>query len=226
MGNVFAQSLTAVAVNREINDSAAVAGNIISVASDGSLKRSAVDYDSAMVGVIVDAPILSVEPKSDKTKAVATSGEAQVKVNGNVSAGDFLTSSKTAGVAQKATDSGYVLGKALKAGGSDSLVNVQIEIGYRQVGASATAVSKGFLGTIVSDPAKLKLSFAMILAAIILTGGIVAFIRMVNSGVVAIGRNPLARAQIMRSMFVSGFVVVLIMALGFGAAAAIIFLGK
>lgn len=219
---VFAQSISSVAVNREINDTVS-AGDIISLASDGSFKRSTTAYDTQIVGVVVDTPIISTEPKTDKTKAVASNGEAQVKVTGNIAVGDFLTSSTTAGAAQKATDSGQVLGKALSAG-NGGLVSVQIEIGSRQVGAGS-GKALGFFQSIAADKSKLRLTLAAILAAVVLLGCVVAFIRLVVNGVTAMGRNPLARTQIMRSMFVSGFVVVLVMALGFGAVAAIIFLG-
>jgi hypothetical protein len=63
-------------------------------------------------------------------------------------------------------------------------------------------------------------------AILVLAGGVIAFTRVVNSGVVAIGRNPLARATIIRGMFISGTVVVLIMAAGLGIAVAVIILGK
>lgn len=228
-GNIFAQnlpSLSGVATNVEISEDVS-AGDIVSLSKDG-LKKSSSAYDSQIYGVIAESPIISVEPKTDQTKAVVSSGVAQVKVstaNGNIQVGDFITTSTTAGVGQKATESGYVLGKAMAAfdGQGDSLISVSVEIGSKESGSSAPA---GFLQTIVGDISKLRLTLAAILGVVILLGSVVAFIRLVNSGVVAMGRNPLARAQIMRSMFVSGFLVVSIMVLGLGGAVALIMLGK
>src|SRR3989344_4946991 len=96
--NVLAQENTAaggVAVNIEIADTGASAGDIISIDGD-NFKRSAEAYDPKLYGVIADAPVISIEPKTDTTKAVITSGQAQVKVTnagGKIVSGDIITSS-------------------------------------------------------------------------------------------------------------------------------------
>ncbi len=229
--HVFAQSvpsLSGVATNIEISESDAKVGDILSVSAAG-LKRSAVAYDTNIYGVIVEAPVISIEPKTDKTKSVASSGVGMVRVsgaNGNIEVGDFITSSSTPGLGQKATENGYVLGKATASfnGQGESLIGVSIEIGFKQVGANAQP--KGFLQSIVGDSSKLRLMLAAILGVVILLGSVVAFIRLVNSGVIAMGRNPLAKAQIMKGMLISGSVVVFIMILGLGGAVALIMLGK
>ncbi len=227
---VFAQTsgISAVAVNREVADGGAKVGDILSISPDGSLKRSEVSGDSSMVGVIADAPVISVEPKTDNTKAIVSSGEVKVNVStagGNISVGDYITTSTTAGVGQKASSGGYVLGRALSAynGSGDSVILVAVAIGEHQIGASGPV---GFVQSIVADRSKLKLVIGAILGIFVLAASVISIARVVTSGVTAIGRNPLARAQIMRSMFFSSFVVVLIMLAGFGAVAAIIFLGK
>lgn len=226
---VFAQTsgISAVAVNREVADGGAKVGDILSISAEGSLKRSEVSNDSSMVGVIVDAPIISVEPKTDSTKAIVTSGEAKVNVStagGSISVGDYITTSTTPGVGQKAVQGGYVLGRALSSysGTGDSVVSVAVAIGEHQTGAGGPV---GFMQSIAADKSKLKLVIAAILGIFVLAASVISIARVVNSGVAAIGRNPLARAQIMRSMFFSGFVVIVIMLFGFGAVAAIIFLG-
>ena len=79
---VYAQQLPdlgGVAVNVEIADGEATAGDIISITKEG-LKRSNVEFDIQMYGVIVEAPVLSVAPREDNTKAVLSSGIADVKV--------------------------------------------------------------------------------------------------------------------------------------------------
>lgn len=230
--DVLAQTsgVSPVAVNKDVADGGAKVGDILSVSGDGSLKRSDVAYDSKMVGVIVDAPVISVEPRSDTTKAVVSAGEAKVNVSssgGNIAIGDFITTSTTRGVGQKAGASGYVLGKALASynGSGDGIIPVMIQIGEHQTGLASATGPLGFFQAIVVDKSKLRLVLAGIVALFVLVSAVVAFLRLVNSGVSAIGRNPMARAQIMRSMFLSGFVVLVITVLGFGAAAAIIFLG-
>lgn len=229
--NVLAQENTAaggVAVNIEIADTGAGAGDIISINGD-NFKRSTEAYDAKLYGVIADAPVISIEPKTDMTKAVVTSGQAQVKVTnagGKIVSGDFITSSGNAGVGQKATDGGYVIGKAL--GDYDNsepgLVLAEVAVGFKQTASGG--VQKGVIQSIITDPNRLRLILAVILAIVVLVGGVVAFARLVNSGVTAIGRNPLARGTIMRGMIISGTVVLVIMILGLGVSVAIIFLGK
>lgn len=228
---VFAQENTAqggVALNLEITDSAAGVGDIISVAGD-NFKRSDAAYDDKVYGVVVEAPILSVRPKADNTKAVITSGQASVKVTnsgGNITSGDIIATSSNAGVGQKATQAGFVLGKALANWESADVgqIPVEVQIGYSQIGESAA--QGGTLQSIISDPGRLRLLLAVVLAIFVLLGGVFAFARLVNTGVAAIGRNPLARAAITRGMIVSGSVVVVIMLAGFGVAIALVMLGS
>src|SRR3989344_6937552 len=114
-------TLGGVAVNIEINDSDVGQGDIISVTKDG-FKKSTVEYDVLIFGVVTNSPILSVEPRDDTTRAVISSGETLVRVstaNGEISEGDLITTSVQPGLGQKATRSGYVIGKALQ-GYSDS----------------------------------------------------------------------------------------------------------
>lgn len=224
---VGAQAPAQVAVNTEVADSDAVAGHILSVSADG-LKRSSTAYDSQIIGVIVEAPIISTEPKTDSTKSVASTGTAPVRVStagGNIAVGDFITSSSEPGVGQKATQPGYVVGKALSAydGSGDNLISVSLEIGFQQVAGEQAA--GGFLQTLVGDPARLKLVLSAILAILVLIAGTIGMLRVVNTGVAAIGRNPLARSTIMRSMVISGSVVLGLVGAGLAVSVAIIFLG-
>lgn len=231
--SVLAQTSSAqsgVAQNTEVADAQSLAGDILTVSSDG-LKRSTKAYDDQIYGVIEETPIISFAPKTDKTRAVVTAGNAKVKVassNGNIAVGDFITSSTNAGIGQKATESGYVLGKALEKydGGAENLIAVSIERGYAQIGAAKSSGPSGFWQSFVSDISRLRASLAALVGALTLIGGVVAFTRVVNNGVLAIGRNPQARVTIIRGMFISGTVVVLIMAAGLGVAVAIVFLGK
>ncbi len=223
-GPVLAQAPAAVAVNTQVADGEAQVGDILSVSENG-LVRSAVSYDPKMIGVIVEAPIVSVEPRSEGTSAVASSGTAQVRVSsagGPIAVGDFITSSETAGVGKKATESGYVLGKALGAlEGDGGLVSVSLEIGDRQIGTGGG----GFFSSLISDNGRLRLVLSALLGIVVLIVGTFSFLRVVNTGVRAIGRNPLARGTIIRGMVISGAVVVVFVALGLGVSVAIIMLG-
>src|SRR3989337_867519 len=100
---VFAQQLPdlgGVAINVEIADSEASVGDILSITKEG-LKRSQSEFDIQMYGVIVESPVLSVAPRTDSTKAVLSSGIADVKVAaeaGAIEVGDYITSSQKSGV--------------------------------------------------------------------------------------------------------------------------------
>jgi hypothetical protein len=134
---VFAQAPAQVAVNTQVFDTNAQAGDILSISSEG-LVRSTIEYDSQIVGVLVEAPVISVAPRDENTDPVASSGSVSVRVssaNGTIGVGDFITSSSESGVGMKATESGYVLGKALTAlDGDAGQITVAVEIGYRKLG--------------------------------------------------------------------------------------------
>jgi hypothetical protein len=241
--NIFAQApaaLGGVAVNVEMKDKDAKPGDIISVTKDG-LVRSATAYDVLMYGVVAAAPILSVEPKTDTSKSVISSGETDVRVstkNGAINIGDFITSSSDTGVGQKATESGYALGKALKAYNDNSVgtIPVAVSISYATFAAKSTAGPAAAAGSFlqrlaeaISNPDKfgvyLRYFVAGMVGLISVAGGIFAFVRFMNTGLEAVGRNPLAKRTIVGGMILSGVVVVVLAASGLGIAAAIIRLG-
>ncbi len=241
---VFAQApaaLGGVAVNVEMKDRDAVPGDIISVTKDG-LVRSAVAYDPLMYGVVSAAPILSVEPKTDTSKSVISTGETDVRVstkNGAIEIGDLITGSADVGVGQKATESGYVLGKALKAYNDSSVgtIPVAVSISYVAItakeGTGPAAAAGSFLQRLaeaISNPDKFGIYLRYLVAGLVglisVAGGIFAFVRFMNTGLEAIGRNPLARKTIVGGMILSGVVVLVLAASGLGIAAAIIRFGK
>lgn len=230
---VFAQgmpNLGGVAVNVEVADNEAEAGDILLISKDG-LTRTETEYDVATYGVIVASPILSVEPRTDATKAVITSGIAEVKVSaadGAIEVGDFISSSGTLGVGQKATRSGYVLGKALEAYDSSDvgLIPVEVNIGFGDPTGTGAGTATGRIGELLSDPENFQLflryALAFIIAMATFIGATYAFVKFMTNGIVAIGRNPLAKKTIVGGMIINGLVIVVLAIGGFGIAAAII----
>ena len=220
------------AVNVEIAGSDVREGDIISVTKEGYVKATQ-PYDSLIFGVVVSAPILSVKEKSDSTKPVVSSGEAYVLVstsNGEIKEGDLITSSTTAGVGQKATSVGYTVGKALseyKDSSKAGLIPVIVNIGYG--GGSGAGGGGGSLFSligIVTNPENSRFVLAAIVAILLLISVTVAFIRLISSGITAIGRNPLARATIIRGMVIAAFVIAILAIAGVGAIIAIINSGR
>ena len=224
-------SISQLAVNLEIKDDQAKEGDILSITKEG-LVRSAVAYDISTFGVIVASPVISVEPRSDSTAAVASGGVAQVRVStkaGTIAVGDFIATSDDAGVGQKATRGGYVLGRALanyEKADSVGAIPVEIDIKYADAAdGSASGGKKSLLG-LISEPENFK-NFLRYLAGFLigfvtLVGTVYAFVKFLTNGITALGRNPMAKKTIISSMVLSGFVISLLALSGFGVALYII----
>jgi len=95
-------------------------GDIVSIdnAETMNVKRAGKAFDNLMLGVISNAAHSVLGQEDLRTVRVAMSGRAQVRVNtlgGNITVGDFITTSSVSGVGMKANISGYVLGRALEA---------------------------------------------------------------------------------------------------------------
>ncbi|OGD96076.1 hypothetical protein A3F02_03195 [Candidatus Curtissbacteria bacterium RIFCSPHIGHO2_12_FULL_38_9b] len=239
--DAFAQELPTlggVAVNVEVADDQAAEGDIISIV-EGKLQRSSEEYDIKMYGVIVASPVLSVAPKSDTTKSVITSGSAQVKVSAQTEAiktGDFITTSQNPGVGQKATASGFIVGKALadyENSQEAGIIPVEVNIGFFEVAPN----TRGLLNSILTNlnnafkaPKSLQSLLRYILAFIVGTMTFIAatfsFIKFTSTGIEALGRNPMAKRTIIVSMLLSGAIVVVLALAGLGIAAAIIGFGR
>lgn len=233
---VFAQeapTLGGVAVNVQINEEVRD-GDIVAVSKDG-FKKATKEYDPGTFGVVVVAPIIAVEEKKENTKGVITNGEVQVRVsnkNGEIKAGDFIATSETAGVGVKATNAGYILGKALADfSGDEGLIPVAVDIGYfANGGGSGAASAIGKLVDALSSPDKfptiMRYVFGGALGVVTLLLAAYAFVRFMSTGIEAIGRNPLARSTIVGGMVLSGVVLSAVSIAGIVAAFAIIRLGS
>lgn len=222
--------------NIEINDTEASAGDILSN-TDSGIFRSAKISDAQIIGVVVESPVISVGNKTTTTAPVLSSGRGLVNVtaaNGAIKAGDFVTSSEVAGVGQKATASGYVLGKALSSyedTSQNGQIAVLVDIGYFSQNPNVS----GLLGSLLSllsigfqNSQNFPLVMRYIAAAVIgiATFGFASFsfLRFMRNGIEAIGRNPLAKNTIVSGMVLNGVVVGLLAIAGFGIAVAIVVL--
>ena len=239
---VFAQQLPdlgGVAVNVEVADGEATTGNILSITKEG-LKRSQSEFDIQMYGIIVEAPVLSVAPRTDSTKAVLSSGIGDVKVSaeaGVIEVGDYITSSAKSGVGKKANSSGYVLGKALgnyDDTSKDGAVSVDINIGFVDIsGGKAGGATERLANTLIELlqnpqqlPNLLRYIVAFLIALFTFIGSTFSFIKFMSAGITAIGRNPLAKGTIIAGMVLAGTVISVLTIAGFATAAFILGLDK
>ncbi len=208
-GFAFAQGLQSIARNLEINDPEAKVGDIVSQTKDGLL-RSSIPYDKNILGVIGKTPILVFGKLTTTTQPIVFSGETLVRAtndNGKIKKGDFVTSSKKPGVGEKATRSGFVVGKALvnfdkKEGLIPLLINIQyinILSGKSTFGSVFSEIISG-LKVPENIPKIFRYFFAILLGGGSFLIGFLSFIKNLKEGVIGISRNPLAKRSIQSAM--------------------------
>lgn len=182
------------------------------------------DYDSGIMGVYSASPAINLDDASlVDGKPIVSSGKVRVRVStaaGKIKVGDYITSSKTLGVGQKANKSGYALGTALE-NLEDDMGMISVSLGIRPA-VLATTVGDNLWESLRSGLNSLYLTplaaLRYILAMLIVVGsfmlGFVYFGRVAKSGVEAIGRNPLAGRTIELGVIVNLIFTGLIMVLG------------
>jgi hypothetical protein len=205
----------------------------------GSITPATLSNAANLVGVAVNKPVLQLSTGAKDSVQVALGGSTQVLVsdaNGTVHAGDKITVSPLAGVGMKAIDSGEIVGTAQKSlsdvntvaehvKGTNGqqvtvhvgLLPVTISVSYYSAASTAGSVSAfvpPFLQNVANAVAGKAVSpLRVLIGTIALLLGFFATTLMlyvgVRSGVISIGRNPLAEAALRR-----GMVDVLISALG------------
>src|SRR5579859_8179743 len=79
-----------------------------------------IPYQTTLYGAVTTAPAVAIDnaTASASSQLVVFRGKALVKVstqNGPIKIGDFITTSTSKGIGQKATQNGYVIGSALEA---------------------------------------------------------------------------------------------------------------
>ncbi|MCK4891114.1 MAG: hypothetical protein KAS78_00450, partial [Candidatus Pacebacteria bacterium] len=98
----------------------------------GGMILSTEPYQSTTSGIISTDPSFLLGGMEDSSqKAVALAGQVPVKVsleNGEISVGDFLTSSSTPGIAMKAIGAGRVIGMALEPFDGSEIMNDELGI--------------------------------------------------------------------------------------------------
>lgn len=208
-------SLTGVAISVSVADQNATNGQII-CSDKGGYNLCKNEYDSSMFGVINDSSSLTVQT-GNQTNAhfVTTTGEVSVQVTsvaGDIKSGDFITTSKTAGVGELASKTGYVIGRALedytstdKAAVGTIKVAIAIHAKTESFAAGTTEnlidiLRNGVSALGVGPIATLRYALAatMVITSFLL--GFIHFGRIAKTGVEAIGRNPLAGARIQASV--------------------------
>lgn len=232
--SVLAQS--DIAGTYDLSDEQTQEGDILIYTAENGITRAIIPYDINIFGVRHDSP-LAVFRRVDKTgSAIVRSGITQVNVttiNGEIKAGDHITSSQIPGFGMKADISGYVLGIALNSfseqDGSDfqygektvkaGRIPVAVKIEYAELTSPRSLNNLfSYLGTSflqsVNDPRGLsqaiKYIFAGLIVLVAIAFSMIILTRSVPKAIEAIGRNPLARRTIMLSIVLNIFIVIAI----------------
>jgi hypothetical protein len=226
---IYAAEVTAegVAVDVSLTEKNIPDGSIISL-TDGKYLMSTIPYDPSVYGVITDNPAASFSDSSSSQKRPAVNyGKVKVRVsakNGNINAGDLITTSEVPGVGQKATENGYVVGIAMedyhnnnpKAIGS---IYITLHLNYGVLSTNVktnllTSLKRGGSSAFLSPINTLRYVVAGLISILSFAGGFWFFGRVSSRGVEAIGRNPLARRFILLTVIFNVGITIAVMGLG------------
>jgi F0F1-type ATP synthase membrane subunit c/vacuolar-type H+-ATPase subunit K len=211
-------------------------GSLISLNEQGYF-LSATEYDPQFVGVINFNPDVYFGQDTENQKdtyPLTVSGKVPVlvsNINGALEIGDNITTSKTAGIGQKASEDGFVIGRSLEkqdfADGSPQLVLVQLDphihskvlVFDSKVGSSGLkrimAVFYNFLKTggasAQNEPSKaFRYILSVIVVVISLLFGFLLFGRVALRGLEAMGRNPLAAKMITTGILINSVLTIVV----------------
>lgn len=211
-GVVFAQGFPLIASNLEVADLEAKPGDIMAKSEKG-LVRATVPYDPNLFGVVTENPLMVFSKPTASTLPIATWGEALVKVtikNGEIKRGDFITSSEIPGAGQKATQPGFVLGRAMEDFEKDQgMIRVLVSVQYINPTPTRSFINEAINAFLLGlkDPANLpdilRYLFALFVGGGSFILGFTAFIKALHKGVEGIARNPLAKKSIVAAMLIN-----------------------
>ena len=220
IGLLAQTSSSGVAVSVDLPTEGLIDGSIICSSDKGSVLCNA-EYDPAVMGVYTENPAVLLENISlIGGKPVISSGKVYVRFDGAIKKGDYVTTSKNAGVGQKSTRNGYILGSALEdfAGPSGKVL---VALGMRPATLNSgkadnlwEALRQGLSSLYLTPLSALRYAMAMLITLIAFVLGFIYFGRVARSGVEAVGRNPLAGKTIEFTVVVNVILTALIMGSG------------
>lgn len=217
-----------------------VAGALVSTKSDNSSAIELATTTSAtrLTGVVSKAALLELSDQQQNEAQVILSGTAPAlisDINGPIHAGDKITASPIKGVGMLADSDAQIVGTAMSdfkptdshnktikdKDGKDHVIHVgsiSLQIGISYYVAPTSQFVPPFLQDIANTVAGRPVSFMRILLGCVLLllafGSIFVLIyTSVRSGIISLGRNPLAANAIQRGLAGVVIIVLLIAAL-------------
>ncbi|TAH35451.1 hypothetical protein EYC59_02210 [Candidatus Saccharibacteria bacterium] len=242
-----AAALTAISQGFTTDDTNLPAGSVVSLELSQKNKARAASSESApqLLGVTATQPLVELGSDAKKIQVVV-SGEASVLVsdiNGEIKAGDKITASPISGIGMKAVEPTQIVGTAQsdltgakttsrtvtdKLGEKKNIhigvVSLQVNVSYFSGSQSALSnIVPGFLVDVGSSiagkevsPLRIMFGFTFLLLGLLIAGIILQ--AAVRSGIISLGRNPLAHQTLRR-----GLLDVLLSTLGLIIVTAIVF---
>ncbi len=228
LSSVAAQEVSpGIAVSIDVGEMEVQNGDI--VCSDGSgFILCNQPYSTGMYGVVTEQPAGSLQIENQANSAlILSNGVAEVRVsavNGNIAAGDLVTTSPSLGVGQLANRSGYVLGTALDAFEPEDpkevgsvLVAIQIHPAAGLSGARTNLIQvirQGLQAPLFDPLDSLRYVLAAMIVLISFIMGFFYFGRAAGSGIEAIGRNPMASRKIQFAVLLHVLITIVIVLSG------------
>lgn len=203
-------------------------GTIVTLTEKG-YTLTTIAYDQKIVGIINTSPAISLSETSEKKGVpIVSSGIVAVKVigtNGSIKVGDFITSSTTPGLGMKANQSGFVIGEATQNLTLKKLTDVglvKVHLNFHNLSYGGSFLSDFFNIVKVASYDKPSRTFQYLVAALIVIAsfafGFLIYTRAVNTGIEALGRNPLAGRRIQLSIVLNLMLIVIVVITGVGLA--------
>jgi hypothetical protein len=222
-----AEMAEGVAIDVEIIGKSVSEGTIISL-NDGKYMPSTIPYDNSVFGVVTDHPAVLFKDLATKNKrSVITMGKALVRIstiNGPIKAGDLITTSSIPGVAQKATENGYVIGISYddytaKDPNKIGTIYATLHLNFGMISMSLrenllASFKRGSSAPFASPLNALRYLIAGTVALLSFATGFWFFGKISSRGVEAVGRNPLARRFILLSVIYNVFITIVVMVSG------------
>ena len=184
------ESSEGTSVRISLNDDNVEEGDVISF-TDGAYHLTNQAMDEHMIGVVAGSNAVNlINPGAQGGLNVTFGGRSFVRVstiNGEIHAGDFISSSAISGIAAKATAYGSVLGIALKDYRETNVRRVE------KIPVALNIITRTPLTFVQEHPLEvLRYLLALLVAASSIITGFIYFGKVTRSGVEALGRNPLA----------------------------------
>lgn len=211
----------------EFEDQDVLDGSVVASSQQGAI-LSSVPYDSQVIGIIArDSAIVISSQEIQNGIPIISNGTVYVLVstiNGSIEKGDLLTTSTNPGVAMKAADSGYVIGRALESyenSDTESVGKIAMDLNLHYFNAKPTfpgTLSDIFKIALLATPERISPLLKYIIAAIVVLGSFtfayLTFGRTAAKGVEALGRNPAAKGIIQLGIIFNVSIVVVIVVVG------------